>query len=248
MSKPSLSIIIPTYNERENIKIFIPEIEKTFRHVNHEIIVVDDNSPDGTAKASEELNKKYGNIRVIVRKKKEGIGAAIREGYNSARYSIILSSDADLSFTLSDTYRLYEKIQEGYDLVWGSKYSKGSFYEPATWQGRVKKWVSKNGNKIIRITTGIKANDFTANLRAIKKDVWAQIDTQEKTNTFLMEMILKCKYGGLRVAEMPVTFNARIYGESKMNLGVEAPKFIIKMVKYVLMYRFTGYKLNNKDV
>ncbi|MGR3174112.1 MAG: glycosyltransferase [Candidatus Scalindua sp.] len=248
MSKPSLSIIIPTYNERENIKILIPEIEKTFRHVNHEIIVVDDNSPDGTAKASEELNKKYGNIRVIVRKKKEGIGAAIREGYNSARNSIILSSDADLSFTLADTYRLYEKIQEGYDLVWGSKYSKGSFYEPATWQGRVKKWVSKNGNKIIRITTGIKANDFTANLRAIKKDVWAQIDTQEKTNTFLMEMILKCKYGGLRVAEMPVTFNARIYGESKMNLGVEAPKFIIKMVKYALMYRFTGYKLNNREV
>lgn len=248
MSKPSLSIIIPTYNERENIKILIPEIEKTFGHVNHEIIVVDDNSPDGTAKASEELNKKYGNIRVIVRKKKEGIGAAIREGYNSARNSIILSSDSDLSFTLSDTYRLYEKIQEGYDLVWGSKYSIGSFYEPATWQGRVKKWVSKNGNRIIRIATGIKANDFTANLRAIKKDAWEQIDTQENTNTFLMEMILKCKYGGLKVTEVPVTFNARVYGESKMRLSVEAPKFIIKMIKYVLMYRFTGYKLfTNKD-
>jgi len=248
MSSPSLSIILPTYNERENIKILIPEIEKTFGHIDHEIIVVDDNSPDETAKVSEELNKKFGNVRVIVRKKKEGIGAAIREGYNSAKNSIILSSDADLSFTLSDTYRLYKKIQEGYDLVWGSKYSKGSFYEPATWQGRVKKWVSKNGNKLIRITTGIKANDFTANLRVIKKDVWEQIDTQEKTNTFLMEMILKCKYGGLRVVEMPVTFNARIYGESKMNLAVEAPKFIIKMIKYVLMYRFTGYKLNNKEV
>lgn len=243
MSKPSLSIILPTYNERDNIKILIPEIEKTFGHVSHEIIVVDDNSPDGTAKTSEELNKKYGNIRVIVRKKKEGIGAAIREGYNSARNSIILSSDSDLSFTLSDTYRLYVKIQEGYDLVWGSKYSRGSFYEPGTLGLRIKKWISKYGNKIIGIATGIKANDFTANLRAIKKDVWEQIDTQEKTNTFLMEMILKCKYGGFRVTEMPVTFNARIYGESKMNLGVEAPKFVIKMAKYVLMYRFTGYKL-----
>ena len=248
MLKPSLSIVLPTYNEKDNIKILIPEIKKTFEHINHEIIVVDDSSPDGTAKASEELNKKYGNIRVIVRKKKEGIGAAIREGYNNANNSIILSSDSDLSFTLSDTYRLYEKIQEGYDFVWGSKYSKGSFYEPATWQGRVKKWVSKNGNKIIRITTGIKANDFTANLRAIRKDVWKQISTQDKTNTFLMEMILKCKYGGLRVTEVPVTFKARIHGESKMNLGIEAPKFLIKMVKYVLMYRFTGYKLNNKEV
>ena len=133
-------------------------------------------------------------------------------------------------------------------LVWGSKYSKGSFYEPATWQGRAKKLMSKNGNKLIRVATGINANDFTANLRSIRKDVWKQIDTQEMTNTFLMEMILKCKYGGFRVTEMPVTFNARIHGESKMNLAVEAPKFIIKMVKYVLMYRFTGYKLNNKEV
>ena len=248
MTKPSLSIVLPTYNERENIRILIPEIVKTFGQIDHEIIVVDDSSPDGTATVAEELSEKYANIRVIVRKKKEGIGAAIREGYNSARNSIIISLDSDLCFTLSDAYRLYEKIQEGYDLVCGSKYSKGSFYEPATWQGRAKKLMSKNGNKLIRVATGINANDFTANLRSIRKDVWKQIDTQEMTNTFLMEMILKCKYGGFRVTEMPVTFNARIHGESKMNLAVEAPKFIIKMVKYVLMYRFTGYKLNNKEV
>jgi len=247
MTKPSLSIVLPTYNEKENIKILIPEIEKTFGHINHEIIVVDDSSPDGTAMAAEELSEKYVNIRVIVRKKKEGIGAAIREGYNSARNSIIISSDADLCFSLFDAYRLYEKIQEDCDLVWGSKYSKGSFYKPATWQGRAKKLMSKNGNRLIRVATGINANDFTANLRAIRKDVWEQIVTQEMTNTFLMEMILKCKYGGFRVAEMPVTFNARIYGESKMNIRVEAPKFIIKIVKYVLMYRFTGYKPKNKE-
>jgi dolichol-phosphate mannosyltransferase len=247
VTKPSLSIVLPTYNEKDNIKILIPEIKKTFEHINHEIIVVDDNSPDGTAKASEELNKKYGNIRVIVREKREGIGAAIREGYNSAKNSIILSSDSDLSFTLSDTYRLYEKIQEGYDFVWGSKYSKGSFYELTPTRLKIKKWISKNGNRLIRFATGIETNDFTANLRAIRKDVWRQIKTQEKTNTFLMEMILKCKYGGLRVTEIPVTFKARIHGESKMNLGIEAPKFLIKMVKYVLMYRFTGYKLNNKS-
>ncbi len=247
MTKPSLSIVLPTYNEKDNIKILIPEIKKTFEHINHEIIVVDDSSPDGTARVSEELNEKYGNIRVIVREKKEGIGAAIREGYNNANNSIILSSDADLSFLLSDTYRLYEKIQEGYDFVWGSKYSKGSFYEPTTLEARIKKWVSKNGNRIFRFTTGIKTSDFTANLRAIRKDVWRQIRTQEKTNTFLMEMILKCKYGGFKVTEIPVTFNARVYGESKMNLGIEAPKFLIKMVIYVLKYRFAGYKLiNNK--
>ena len=244
MTKLGISIVLPTYNERENIRILIPGIVKTFGHINHEIIVVDDSSPDGTAKAAEELSEEYDNIKVIVRKKKEGIGAAIREGYNSAKNSIILSCDSDLSFTLSDMYGFYEKMQEGYDLVWGSKYSKGSFYEPETLEGRIKKFISKSGNKIIRLVTGIDSYDFTANLRSVRKDVWKQIRTQEKTNTFLMEMILKCKYEGMRVTEIPVVFKARVYGESKFNLRVEAPKFLIKMVKYVLLHRFTGYNLS----
>ncbi len=247
MSKPSLSIVLPTYNEKDNIKILIPEIEKTFNHINHEIIVVDDSSPDGTATASEKFNKEYGNIRVIVREKKEGIGAAIREGYNNARNSIIISSDSDLSFLPSDMYRLFEKIQEGYDLVLGSRHSEYSFYELTTLKVRIKGWISKNGNRVLRLITGIRVHDFSANFRAIRKDVWKRINTIEKTNTLLLEMILKCKYGGLKVTEIPVTFKDRIYGESKLNLGIEAPKFLIKMIKYVVMYRLMGYKPINKN-
>jgi dolichol-phosphate mannosyltransferase len=243
VTKPSLSIVLPTYNEKYNIKILIPQIEKAFKHINHEIIVVDDSSPDRTAWVSEKLNEKYGNIRVIIREKKEGIGAAIREGYNNASNAIIISSDSDLSFTLPDMYRLYEKIQEGYDLVLGNRHSKDSFYESTTLKIKIKGWISKNGNRILRLITGIKINDFSANFRAIRKDVWKQINTKEKTNTLLLEMILKCKYGGLRVTEIPVTFKDRIHGESKLNLGAEAPKFLIKMFIYVLKYRFTGYKL-----
>lgn len=180
MSKPSLSIVLPTYNEKDNIEILIPEIEKTFGHVNHEIIVVDDNSPDGTARVSEELNETYGNIRVIVRERKEGIGAAIREGYNNANNSIILSSDADLSFIPSDMYRLYEKIQEGYDLVLGSRHSEYSFYELTTLNVRIKGWISKNGNRALRFITGTGISDFSANFRAIRREVWEQIKTREK--------------------------------------------------------------------
>ncbi|MHC4182789.1 MAG: glycosyltransferase [Planctomycetota bacterium] len=248
MAIPSLSIVLPTYNEKDNIKILIPQIEETFKHINHEIIVVDDSSPDGTAMVSEELNKKYGNIRVIVREEKEGIGAAIREGYNNASNSIILSSDSDLSFLPSDMYRLYEKIQEDYDLVLGNRHSKDSSYELTTLKVKIKGWISKNGNRILRLITGADINDFSANFRAIRKNVWEQINTMEKTNTLFLEMILKCKYGGLRVTEIPVTFKDRIHGKSKLNLRAEAPKFLIKMVKYILMFRFTGYRLiNNKE-
>lgn len=70
---------------------------------------------------------------------------------------------------------------------------------------------------------------------------------KRKTNTLLLEMILKCKYGGLKFTEIPVTFKDRIYGESKLNLGIEVPKYLIKMIKYIVRYRFTGYKLTNKE-
>ena len=87
-----VSIIIPTYKEVDNIKILIPKIESTFKDIKHEIIVVDDSSPDGTIEAAKQLNKKYKNIRVIVRKKLEGIGAALRDGYDAAKYDLILSA------------------------------------------------------------------------------------------------------------------------------------------------------------
>ena len=228
-----VSVVLPTYNERQNIKILLPMIEKDFfkaNKINGEIIVVDDNSPDGTAEAARKINKKYGNIRVIVRQKKEGIGAALRAGYDSARYELILSSDVDLSFKVKDMTRLLNSINSGYDLVVGSRYSIGGSFEKTTTKTRIEGFLSKFGNRLTKVVSGVRLNDFSANFRAVKNEVWKSIKTRENTNSILLEMILKAYYKGYKVTEIPVVFSSRKYGESKLNLKKEAPKFFGKLI------------------
>src|SRR3990172_1985671 len=110
MPKPSLSIVLPTYNEKDNVKILIPLLEKKFSGIDHEIIVVDDSSPDGTGKEVLKLAAEIPHVRLIVRKEKNGIGGALRHGYNNAANDIVLSCDADLSFSPDDRVKLYDKI------------------------------------------------------------------------------------------------------------------------------------------
>ena len=145
----SISIVLPTYNENKNIEILIPEIENLLlkNKYGFEIIVVDDSSPDGTAAAAEEMNKRYRNVKVILRKKKEGIGAALREGYNRAKNDIIISMDSDLSFDTKDILRFIEKINEGYDLVIGGRHGTDKNYEKKKFRIYVKWFISRFGNK-----------------------------------------------------------------------------------------------------
>src|SRR3989344_7792729 len=96
--KLELSVVLPTYNEAKNLETLIPLVEEIFKDLRVEIIVVDDNSKDGTKEFLELLNEKFGNVKLISRTKLLGIGSAIRDGYNAAKGEYILSSDADLSF------------------------------------------------------------------------------------------------------------------------------------------------------
>ena len=235
-----LTIVIPTYNEKKNIEIFIPKIEKDVlkkRKIKGEVIVVDDNSPDGTAQAALKLNKKYKNIKVIIRKKKEGIGAALRCGYNAASGRLILSSDSDLSFSTDDMLRLIDKINSGYDLVVGSRHLTNKDYQKRKLKIFIKGFISKYGNMLVRIFSGVNIHDYSANFRIIRNRVWRDIKTKEKTNSILLEMILKTAYKGYRVTEIPVKFLDRKYGKSKINLFTEVPKFFIKLIYYSLKYQ-----------
>jgi dolichol-phosphate mannosyltransferase len=238
MKKPILSIVLPTYNELENIYILIPKIEEKFSNVEHEIIVVDDDSPDGTGLAVEELNKKYENIRLITRRGGKGIGAALKEGYDCALGEIIMSSDADLSFTVEDMHRLYEKIKEGYDLVVGVRHGLlYSYYEMKKPIVIVKGTISRIGNAFLRILSGIDIHDFSANFRAVRKEAWDRIELKENTNVILFEMIIKAKHKGMKIAELPVSFKDRIYGKSKLRLTREISKAAFKTLGYIYKYR-----------
>ena len=238
----NVSIVLPTYNEKENLMILVPKIEDAFKKIEHEIIIVDDSSPDGTADYIMSLKNK--NVKLVLRKKKEGIGAALREGYFAAKHMIIISSDSDLSYEVEDMLRLIKKIKDGYDLVVGTRHKKKNYYEAKSLLTIVKYTISKVGNIITRALAGVNVTDFSANFRAIKKNVFIKLTLNEKTNTILLEMILKAKYNGFKVGEIPVTFKERVYGESKLNLFKESPKFFFKLLKFVFLYRIL--KLNLK--
>jgi len=234
-----VSVILPTYNEKENIRILIPQLESILKKnkFKSEIIVVDDSSPDGTAEEAKKINKKYNNVKVIVRNKKEGIGAALREGYDNARGRLIFSMDSDMSFDINVMPKILKKLDNGYDLVVGSRYSNEGRYEAKSANIKAKRVVSSLGNKFLRLITGVNIHDFSTNFRGIRREVWQKIQTKENTNTLLFETIVLTDYKNFKVGEESVAFKERVFGKSKLNLSKEAPKFLLKAVRLSLRSR-----------
>ena len=233
-----LSIIIPTFNERKNIAEIVPKLENLIKKLKviAEIIVVDDSSPDGTADVARRLNKKYGNIRVVLRHKKEGMGAAIKEGLDKADGGILISMDVD-SFDMQDVEKLYKKMMEGYDVVLGSRHIKGGLYEKKFLKTWIKYAVSFLGNKIYKWILIYAVNDFSLNFRAIKKEVWKRLDVHEKGNTFMPEIIAEAYFKGFKISQVPVAFRERALGKSKLNLTKESYRFLIKLASLVYKYK-----------
>jgi dolichol-phosphate mannosyltransferase len=234
---PELSVVIPTYNEKDNIGILIRNIAEALAGITYEIVVVDDRSPDGTGEVVQALAQAGQPVRLITKEQKEGIGAALRVGYQACTTPIIASTDADLSFDAKDLRRLYEAVRGGRDLVTGTRHSTDSFYETPNRAIWIKHLVSFLGNRTLRTLTGIPLDDFTANFRAFTKQTWNAIETQENTNSLLFEMILKAYVKGYSVGQIPVAFHDRRYGASKLRLSLEAPKFFMKLLAYLWQYR-----------
>lgn len=230
---PSLSIILPTYNERDNIRILVPLLEKKFSGVTHEIIVVDDSSLDGTGEEVLDFSRRFPNLRLCVRKEKKGIGSALRYGYNQARYDVILSCDADLSFSADDLMKVYQGVVHDYDFVIGSRHSPLSFYEKGRLSIVLKYAVSRFGNFFLHTLFRIPVSDFSVNCRAIRRTAWQSLDTREDTNFFLFEMLFLAQRKGFRIGEVPVSFADRKYGSSKINHIVEVPKAFYKMIVFL---------------
>lgn len=232
--KPTLSIVLPTYNERENIRLFIPDLANAFRDVRREILVIDDSSPDGTGQAVLELQQRFPELRLITRRQKSGIGSALRAGYQAAANDVILSSDTDCSFRAADLRKLYDTIVAGADLAIGSRHTARETYETPSLAIWLKFAASRSGNALLKMIFRIPVRDFSANCRAIRRTLWGRLDTRENTNFFLFEMILLAKRRGGRIVEVPVTFLDRRYGQSKINHLVEIPKAFWKMLVFFL--------------
>ncbi|MDP3900380.1 MAG: glycosyltransferase [bacterium] len=227
----ALSVALPAYQERDNLAILIPEIENIFAEIPFEIIVIDDNSQDGTIELLADLQKKFGNIQILERPALLGIGSALREGYALARGEFILSSDADLSFRGADMSAIYKKIQAGYDMVLGYKIS------PPQSSINNRDRLSYMGNWVVRLVSGIKLKNFNTNFRIFKKSLWQKLNTKEDRNFFLFETILKAQRTQANFAEIPATFYAREFGRSKINFFKEAPAYLYKLFYYTFLIK-----------
>lgn len=216
-------VIIPTFNEIENIEAIIHEVFQLKKEF--DILIVDDNSPDGTANKVIELQKKYPlRLFLEVRKEKSGLGTAYIHGFKWAlvrKYEYIFEMDADFSHNPEDLIRLYNACQvEGADLAIGSRYITG--VNVVNWpMSRV--LMSYLASKYVRLITGMKIYDTTAGFVCYKRKVLETIDLNAIKfigYAFQIEMKFKSHLKNFKIVEVPVIFTDRTKGESKLSSGI----------------------------
>lgn len=232
MNEIIFSLVIPTYNEAKNLEILLPEMIDIFKIWNIEIIFIDDGSNDGTREYIQSQMKISSNIKLIERPGLMGIGSALIEGYDLARGKYIVSVDSDLSFPSEDVGKIAQLLfSDKYDMVLGSRYLTGSYYEAPNFEILKKKTVSRLGNIFLRLTTGIKVHDFSANCRGIKRAVWTELHLKSRDNFMLFETIWRVHKKRLAITELPVRFFDRRFGSSKLKLGSAMRKFLIQYIR-----------------
>jgi dolichol-phosphate mannosyltransferase len=223
-----VSVVLGTYNERENLAKLVPTIESVFEEnrIDCEIVVVDDNSPDGTSELVRELGMKYGNVRLLWRPEKMGPGSAHADGYRAAKGDIIIGMDTDFSHDPYDIPRFLAKIDEGYDVVQASRYIEGGTYEVNSFQTWKKKMASKFGNVLIAFFSRVPLHDFTTSFRAVRRVVVENVKTESSGNSFFMEFLVKAHRKGYRLIEIPIVFRDRVIGKSKLKLGRQSIRML----------------------
>lgn len=211
-------IIIPTYNEKENIKILIPKIFSFLPSVY--VVVVDDNSPDGTANLVSDLRFKYPHLSLILRKNKEGLGKAYVDAFSQVLkdkdVETIVMMDADLSHDPKYLQQMFEKSKK-YSVVVGSRYINGG--ETVGWEFW-RRSLSYLGNFYCRNITSLPIYDCTGGFNLIKSDLLRKIDFNNigmSGYAFIMELKYLLYRAGGEFFEIPITFVNRVGGESKIS-------------------------------
>ncbi|MCG6959906.1 polyprenol monophosphomannose synthase [bacterium BMS3Abin03] len=217
MEKKKILIIIPTYNELENLPKLIPEVLS--KNENIDILIVDDNSPDGTADFVQDEAKKNSRIKLIKREKKMGLGTAYIDGFKFAlqnNYDYIFEMDADFSHNPKMIPKFLKEIKK-YDLVLGSRYKEG--VNVANWP-MSRLMLSMFANIYSRVITGLPVHDATGGYKCFRKEVLEAINLDEvKSNgyAFQIEMTFKAWKKGFKIKELSIIFIDRVKGKSKMS-------------------------------
>jgi dolichol-phosphate mannosyltransferase len=213
-------VIIPTYNEADNVRVIVDRVRTAVPEV--DVLIADDNSPDGTGELADQLAAADRQVRVLHREGKQGLGAAYVAGFAVARerdYDVVVEMDADGSHAPEELPRLLEALSEA-DVVLGSRWVRG---------GRVVNWpmhrllLSRGGNLYTRVALGMPIKDATGGYRAYRLPVLDKIEVESASSQgycFQVDLAWRAYRSGFRVVEVPITFLERERGASKMSSSI----------------------------
>jgi len=219
---PGAWLILPTYNEAENIDPIVRAARSRLRSGDH-IVVVDDNSPDGTGRIADELAQELEDVEVLHRPGKLGLGRAYLAGFEHALANgaeLVLEMDSDFSHDPADLPRLIHAAEDGADLVLGSRYVAGG---SVTDWGLLRRLVSRGGSWYARVVLGVKVRDLTGGFKCFGRHVLESLDldgVHADGYGFQIELTYRAIKSGFRVVEIPIVFRDRRVGQSKMNARI----------------------------
>ena len=223
-SSNSHLVVIPTYNEIDNIKDFINQIIK----INVDILIVDDNSPDGTGDLVQKLSENLSQVNLLKRSGKLGLGSAYREGFKwglNEGYKYLIEMDADFSHSFSDLNNILQN-SKNFDVVIGSRYIPGGGSNG--WDFK-RKLLSSYANKLSKVLLRSKINDMTSGFRSYSSEALNEINyfsTKSDGYSFQIEMTIRSIEKKLSIKEVPIIFTERSLGNSKMSKKIVYEAFL----------------------
>ena len=228
-------VMIPTYNERENIGNLIDKILK-LRIKNLRIVVADDNSPDGTWRIVRDISKKNKNVRLLLRKKDRARGSAGRDGFIyclNHDADVVVEMDADFSHDPKYIPLMLKELKTA-DLVLGSRRVEGSKEIGRIW---LRKFVTFGANLYIRLMLGLKVRDCNSGFRCFRREVLEKINLEKlesKGPAIVQEVLFKAHLKGFKIKEIPITFVDRTKGRSKLGIPqLAAGYFMVLRLKFL---------------
>lgn len=226
-------IIIPTYNEKDNISELIRRLNDVRKKLKFDVLFIDDNSPDGTSSEIQKYMKNYNWLSLIVRIDERGLGTALKRGYSEAinkGYNMLIQMDGDLQHPPEIIPNLIRKLVEGYDVVIASRYIQGG--GTSGWN-IIRRIISKVANAYTRAMLNLNVRDLTTGYRAFNKKALKILINHNfisKGYSLQVETLYVLYKAGLKICEVPFTFVKREKGTSKMGIK-EILSFLISIYK-----------------
>ena len=234
-------VVIPTYQERENIASIVKRVHATLPEVH--VLVVDDDSPDGTGEIADEMAAADDRVRVLHRSGKSGLGTAYLAGFAVALqsdYQVIVEMDADGSHAPEDLPRLLAALPDA-DLVLGSRYVEGG--RVVNWPAH-REWLSRGANLYARLALGAPIRDITGGFRAFRRQVLEELEltgVASQGYCFQVDLAWRSLQAGFRVREVPITFTEREFGASKMS-GAVMREAVWRIGSWGLTHRLSRFR------